>query len=123
MSLKRIRRRLSQTFTRFHDGSLTELAEHLTIEENGGIRENASFHEGMKAHTSSATTPTFTRISRRLSLSNSRIFSDSHKQAFGHRAISILPYTSYGISFIYKDNRNNLRLIQNVRIIVVVASC
>lgn len=40
MSLKRIRRRLSQTFTRFHDGSLTELAEHLTIEENGGIREN-----------------------------------------------------------------------------------
>ncbi|KAK3866211.1 hypothetical protein Pcinc_028236 [Petrolisthes cinctipes] len=69
MSLKRIRRRLSQTFTRFHDGSLTELAEHLTIEENGGIRENGS-----------ATTPTFTRISRRLSLSNSRIFSDSHKQ-------------------------------------------
>ncbi|KAK4311730.1 hypothetical protein Pmani_016786 [Petrolisthes manimaculis] len=75
MSLKRIRRRLSQTFTRFHDGSLTELAEHLTIEENGGIRENGS-----------ATTPTFTRISRRLSLSNSRIFSDSHKQ--GHRNLS-----------------------------------
>lgn len=45
MSLKRIRRRLSQTFTRFHDGSLTELAEHLTIEENGGIRENGELVE------------------------------------------------------------------------------
>jgi len=73
MSLKRIRRRLSQTFTRFHDGSLTELAEHLTIDENGGIRENGS-----------TSTPTFTRISRRLSLSNSRIFSDTHKQGVVH---------------------------------------
>lgn len=43
MSLKRIRRRLSQTFTRFHDGSLTELAEHLTIDENGGIRESGMY--------------------------------------------------------------------------------
>jgi len=75
MSLKRIRRRLSQTFTRFHDGSLTELAEHLTIDENGGIRENGS---------NSTPTPTFTRISRRLSLSNSRIFSDTHKQGVVH---------------------------------------
>lgn len=78
MSLKRIRRRLSQTFTRFHDGSLTELAEHLTIEENGGIRENGT-----------TTTPTFTRISRRLSLSNSRIFSDSHKQGVVHEVPAI----------------------------------
>ena len=85
MSLKRIKRRLSQTFTRFHDGSLTELAEHLTIDENGGIRENGA----------STTTPTFTRISRRLSLSNSRIFADIHKQ--GKFIFSCSMFFSYGM--------------------------
>jgi len=45
MSLqRRIRRRLSQTFSRYQDaGSLTELAEHLTLDEqnasNGGSGE------------------------------------------------------------------------------------
>ena len=42
MSLKRLKRRLSLTFrgSRGVDESLSELAEQLTIEENGGIKEN-----------------------------------------------------------------------------------
>lgn len=45
MSLKRIKRRLSLTFrgSRGVDESLSELAEHLTIEENGGIKENGKY--------------------------------------------------------------------------------
>lgn len=41
MSLKRLKRRLSLTLRgRGNDDSLSELAEQLTIEENGGIKEN-----------------------------------------------------------------------------------
>ena len=42
MSLKRLKRRLSLTFrsNRAIDESLSELAEDLTIEENGGVKEN-----------------------------------------------------------------------------------
>ncbi|KAK4016185.1 hypothetical protein OUZ56_031141 [Daphnia magna] len=36
MSLKKIRRRLSQTFRFSIESSLSELAEHLTIEESNG---------------------------------------------------------------------------------------
>ena len=45
MSLKRLKRRLSQTFrgSRGVDESLSELAESLTIEENGGIKENGEY--------------------------------------------------------------------------------
>ena len=45
MSLKRLKRRLSQTFrgSRVVDESLSELAESLTIEENGGIKENGEY--------------------------------------------------------------------------------
>lgn len=35
MSLRKIRRRLSHTFRFTVDGSLSELAEHLTIDEDG----------------------------------------------------------------------------------------
>ncbi|XP_018026172.1 cyclin-dependent kinase 18 [Hyalella azteca] len=78
MSLqRRIRRRLSQTFSRYHDsGSLSELAEHLTLDEqNAAANKNGG-----------AVTPAFTRISRRLSLSTSRIFSDFHKPGVVHEA-------------------------------------
>lgn len=50
MSLKRIRRRLSQTFRFSIEGSLSELAEHLTIEDGAEVKENGkssyclSFH-------------------------------------------------------------------------------
>ncbi|KAK3925165.1 Cyclin-dependent kinase 17, partial [Frankliniella fusca] len=40
MSLKRIRRRLSQTFRFSIEGSLSELAEHLTIEDGAEVKEN-----------------------------------------------------------------------------------
>lgn len=41
MSLKKIRRRLSQTFRFSIEGSLSELAEHLTIDEtNGEVKSN-----------------------------------------------------------------------------------
>ena len=45
MSLKRLKRRLSLTFkgSRGVDESLSELAESLTIEENGGIKENGEY--------------------------------------------------------------------------------
>jgi hypothetical protein len=38
--MKKIRRRLSQTFRFSIEGSLSELAEHLTIEDGGNIKEN-----------------------------------------------------------------------------------
>ena len=42
MSFKQLKRRLSRTFrsNRAIDESLSELAEDLTIEENGGLKEN-----------------------------------------------------------------------------------
>lgn len=40
MSMKKIRRRLSQTFRLSIEGSLSELAEHLTIDDGGPIKEN-----------------------------------------------------------------------------------
>ena len=45
MSLKRIKRRLSLTFrgSRGVDESLSELAESLTVEENGAIKENGEY--------------------------------------------------------------------------------
>ena len=45
MSLKRLKRRLSLTFrgSRGVDESLSELAESLAIEENGGIKENGRY--------------------------------------------------------------------------------
>ncbi len=58
MSLRKIRRRLSNTFRFTVDGSLSELAEHLTIDDDpnnrqylslseangvGGLRENGKF--------------------------------------------------------------------------------
>lgn len=44
MSLKKIRRRLSATFRFSIESSLSELAEHLTIDENGEVNKN---HSGM----------------------------------------------------------------------------
>jgi hypothetical protein len=38
--MKKIRRRLSQTFRFSIEGSLSELAEHLTIDDGGTIKEN-----------------------------------------------------------------------------------
>jgi hypothetical protein len=38
--MKKIRRRLSQTFRFSIEGSLSELAEHLTIDDSGNIKEN-----------------------------------------------------------------------------------
>ena len=38
MSLRKIKRRLSHTFRFTVDGSLSELAEHLTIDETSGDR-------------------------------------------------------------------------------------
>lgn len=46
MSLKKLKRRLSWTFSRRQmsvDEGLSELADQLTIEENGGILENGRF--------------------------------------------------------------------------------
>ncbi len=45
MSLRRLKRRLSLTFrgSRGVDESLSELAEHLAIDENGGVKENGEF--------------------------------------------------------------------------------
>lgn len=40
MSMKKIRRRLSQTFRFSIEGSLSELAEHLTIDDGGNVKEN-----------------------------------------------------------------------------------
>nr|CAH0112047.1 unnamed protein product [Daphnia galeata] len=81
MSLKKIRRRLSQTFRFSIESSLSELAEHLTIEEsNGEVKNNGikglnlpTLHSGMH-HTS-----TFTKNHRRLSLSHSRIIDVNHR--------------------------------------------
>ncbi|KZS20749.1 Uncharacterized protein APZ42_012402 [Daphnia magna] len=69
MSLKKIRRRLSQTFRFSIESSLSELAEHLTIEESNGEVKNNGMH-----HTS-----TFTKNHRRLSLSHSRIIDVNHR--------------------------------------------
>ena len=54
MSLKKIRRRLSHTFRITVDGSLSELAEHLTIGEDGNpqyltITENGEPRENGNA--------------------------------------------------------------------------
>jgi hypothetical protein len=38
--MKKIRRQLSQTFRFSIEGSLSELAEHLTIDDDGTIKEN-----------------------------------------------------------------------------------
>ena len=44
MSLKKIRRRLSQTFRFSIESSLSELAEHLTIDESNGEVKNNGTH-------------------------------------------------------------------------------
>lgn len=53
MSLRKIRRRLSHTFRFTVDGSLSELAEHLTIDEDGNrqyltISDNGEARENGK---------------------------------------------------------------------------
>lgn len=56
MSLRKFRRRLSHTFRFTVDGSLSELAEHLTIDEDGNrqyltISDNGETREnGMPLH-------------------------------------------------------------------------
>ncbi|PSN53139.1 hypothetical protein C0J52_06283 [Blattella germanica] len=66
MSMKKIRRRLSHTFRFSIEGSLSELAEHLTIEDNVAVKEN-----GMHV------IPGFSDLGRKLSLSHSRIMHPS----------------------------------------------
>ncbi|XP_049845043.1 cyclin-dependent kinase 17-like isoform X1 [Schistocerca gregaria] len=60
MSMKRIRRRLSQTFRFSIEGSLSELAEQLTIDNNEEIKKNGVVSG-------------FSEFNRKLSLSHSRI--------------------------------------------------
>lgn len=96
MSLKKIRRRLSQTFRFSIESSLSELAEHLTIEEsNGEVKNNGKLvtklipikNETKKwdhsyssfTHTGIHHSSTFTKNHRRLSLSHSRIIDVNHR--------------------------------------------
>ena len=44
--MKKIRRRLSQTFRFSIEGSLSELAEHLTIDDGGNVKENGESRVG-----------------------------------------------------------------------------
>ncbi|XP_069693438.1 cyclin-dependent kinase 17-like isoform X1 [Periplaneta americana] len=73
MSMKKIRRRLSQTFRFSIEGSLSELAEHLTIEDGGTVKENG-------VHV----IPGFSDITRKLSLSHSRIMGSSPRDGVVH---------------------------------------
>lgn len=95
MSLKKIRRRLSQTFRFSIESSLSELAEHLTIEENNGeVKNNGNSNVmleylnqwqnsvvlfGMFSLLGMHHTSTFTKNHRRLSLSHSRIIDVNHR--------------------------------------------
>lgn len=45
MSLRKIRRRLSNTFRFTVDGSLSELAEHLTIDDDANNRQYLSLSD------------------------------------------------------------------------------
>ncbi|KAJ9584821.1 hypothetical protein L9F63_020842, partial [Diploptera punctata] len=73
MSMKKIRRRLSHTFRFSIEGSLSELAEHLTIEDGGAMKENG-------VHV----IPGFSDISRKISLSHSRIMDPSPREGVVH---------------------------------------
>ncbi|KAK2704862.1 cyclin-dependent kinase 17-like isoform X2 [Artemia franciscana] len=72
MSLKKIKRRLSQTFRISLDGSLSALAEHLTLEENGEYKENGN-----------RTGSVFTKNGKRLTRSHSRILESSSHRSSG----------------------------------------
>ncbi|GFG40714.1 hypothetical protein Cfor_03398 [Coptotermes formosanus] len=73
MSMKKIRRRLSQTFRFSIEGSLSELAEHLTIDDGGSVKENG-------VHV----IPGFPDLNRKLSLSHSRIMGSSRRDGVVH---------------------------------------
>ncbi|KDR20586.1 hypothetical protein L798_04606 [Zootermopsis nevadensis] len=64
--MKKIRRRFSQTFRFSIEESLSELAEHLTIDDGGSVKENG-------VHV----IPGFSDLNRKLSLSHSRIMCPS----------------------------------------------
>ncbi|XP_026280984.1 cyclin-dependent kinase 17 isoform X1 [Frankliniella occidentalis] len=77
MSLKRIRRRLSQTFRFSIEGSLSELAEHLTIEDGAEVKENG-------VHV----LPSYAEF-RKLSSSHSRILETGHGGGVLHENLRI----------------------------------
>ncbi|KAK7862693.1 hypothetical protein R5R35_000933 [Gryllus longicercus] len=67
--MKKIRRRLSQTFRFSIEGSLSELAEQLTIEDNQEVKEKGVI-------------PGFSDMNRKFSFSHSRIFDSSNLSVY-----------------------------------------
>ncbi|CAB4063852.1 CDK17 [Lepeophtheirus salmonis] len=79
-SFSKIKRRLSQTFRLSFNGSLSDFASSFTIEEEDDKRCQNNYHSSMPSYSSSSSTSRLKAISnltRKLSLSNSRILDQS----------------------------------------------